>query len=84
MNTGEWKHREYKEKITDLSYDTDYRSKEIDLSQVEKNRQNYLHQAKIAASELQKEKDIIYTADDREVEELKYFYYVHSTQKRAS
>jgi hypothetical protein len=83
-NTGEWKHREFKEKTVDFSYSSDYRSKEIDLSQLQEAREQYLHQAEKTASELKREKDPIYTDDDREVEELKYFYYIHSAQERAS
>jgi hypothetical protein len=83
MKTGEWKHRECKEKISDFSYRSCFSSKEVDFSQIEKMREQYLYQAKIAASELQKEKGPGFVKDEREFEELKYFYYVYSVQEKA-
>jgi selenocysteine lyase/cysteine desulfurase len=77
METGEWIHTDFKEKYPDFSVTSDFKTKRIDLSDLENLRGSYFEKAKAAAKELEHSPDIPFHEDEEEVEKLKNFYYFY-------
>ncbi len=75
--TGEWKHIEFNEEGTNFSIDADFRPKIVELLKLQELRDLYIKKAEEIALELKKEEDVIFARDSDEVEEIKFFEYIH-------
>jgi len=75
MQTGEWIHTDFRVKYPDFSVTSDFKTKQIDLSELEDLRKTYFERAQAAAKELEYSPDIPFHEDKEEVEKLKNFYY---------
>ena len=76
--TGEWRHLDFKEKKVELSLENDFRTRSADLSRKASLRAGYLREARRLAGRLEKERAPVYRKDGAEIEDLKYFHYIHS------
>ena len=77
MEKAEWIHLGFEEEVPEFSVDNSFEPTQIDTSEIPVLRESYLTEAAALAEELAKEKDTHFIEDDREIEELKSFYYVH-------
>jgi len=75
--TGEWRHLGFKEKGPELSLENDFRTRSVDLSRKASFRAAYFREARRLASRLGKTPPLEFRKDSAEIEDLKYFYYVH-------
>jgi len=75
--TGEWRHLGFKEKGPELSLENDFRTRSVDLSRKASFRAAYFREARRLASRLEKTPPLEFRKDSAEIEDLKYFYYVH-------
>jgi selenocysteine lyase/cysteine desulfurase len=77
IKTDEWNHKDFKEKLPVLSFEYDYNIERIDLSNLNKQREAYLSDAKNIAESIKKDfkEELIKGLDDDE--ELKYFHSIN-------
>ena len=75
--TGEWRHLSFREKKTDLSLENDFRTRAINLCRKASFRAAYFREAHRLARRLEKTAASEFRKDPAEIEELKYFHYVH-------
>lgn len=78
--TGEWKYIGFKEKEIDFSIDENFVLKTVKLSKLQILRVSYIKKAEELAVELKKEKEVIFVRDTDEVEEIKFFDYIHRAE----
>ena len=76
--TGEWRHLDFREEKTELSLENNFRTQSVDLSRKASFRAAYLREARRLAGRLEKEAPPEFRKDQAEIEDLKYFDYVHS------
>lgn len=76
LNSGEWIYKGFQEKVVNLSLDNEFETKAIEPGMAMDLRAQYLKKARQLALELDLDKEIQYTEDEQEIEDLKYFYYV--------
>ncbi|MFW6131798.1 MAG: aminotransferase class V-fold PLP-dependent enzyme [Candidatus Aminicenantaceae bacterium] len=81
MRTAQWKCIGFQEEVPVFSIDNDFNFKKIDLSRIENHRKFYLQQAQSIVNDLKKEKNLAFFQDEREIEELKFFYYINRDQE---
>ena len=77
MATAEWKYIGFEEKIPEFSVYNDFAPKTVNIEDLPKLRESYLNQADQIASELEKHEEMSFTQDEKDIEELKSFYYIH-------
>jgi hypothetical protein len=77
MRTAEWKHIGFEERVLEFSIDNDFVPKSIHLEDLPRLRKSYLDQARQISSELEKQGKRPYVQDEKNIEELKSFYYIH-------
>lgn len=77
MATAEWKYIGFEEKIPEFSVYNDFAPKTVNIEDLPKLRESYLNQADQIASELEKHEERSFTQDEKDIEELKSFYYIH-------
>jgi selenocysteine lyase/cysteine desulfurase len=75
--TGEWRHIGFREKNPELSLDSDFRTRAVNLSKKASFRVAYFRDARRLAGQLEKAVPLGFRVDPAEIEDLKYFYYVH-------
>jgi selenocysteine lyase/cysteine desulfurase len=75
--TGEWRHLGFQEKKPDLSLENNFRTRSADLSRKASFRATYFREAHRLASQLEKAAPMEFRKDPGEIEDLKYFYYIH-------
>jgi selenocysteine lyase/cysteine desulfurase len=75
--TGEWRHLGFQENEINLSLETDFRARTVDLSKKASLRVAYLQEARRLAGALEKAAPLEFREDPEEIEVLKSFYYVH-------
>jgi selenocysteine lyase/cysteine desulfurase len=75
--TGEWRHLRYREKKPALSLESDFLTPSADLSHKVAFRAAYFREARRLAGARQKAAALEFRKDPAEIEELKYFYYIH-------
>jgi selenocysteine lyase/cysteine desulfurase len=80
MNTAEWKFIGFEPDLPRLSINEMFDGKTIKLSKLPKLRKLYLKQAHELVKRLKKNIESPYTIDNKELEEIKYFYYYHKTK----
>lgn len=80
-HTADWKHKNYVHTLKDISIETDFNIESIKYADIEKLREEYLKKAKEASEHIEPlyKKDFI--RDERNIEELKYFYYCLETNQ---
>jgi len=79
MQRGEWNYSSFEEQVPEFSVDNNFRSKKIPLANIPALRRSYIRQAEAIAAELQDQGRINFIQDEKEIEELKLFYYAHKT-----
>jgi selenocysteine lyase/cysteine desulfurase len=79
MKTAEWKYIGFSEKISNVSIDNTFQPKNINVKKLNNLRKSYLKQAEKIAGEFQQHTKKSYIRDNGDIEELKYFYYLHIT-----
>jgi selenocysteine lyase/cysteine desulfurase len=79
--TGEWRHRDFNEKKDDLSLETSFRTRSVDLSRKASFRAVYLREARRLAGRMEKRAPLEFRKDRAEIEDLKYFRYIHSPDR---
>jgi selenocysteine lyase/cysteine desulfurase len=74
-HTADWKHKNYVHTFKEISIETDFNIESIKYAEIEKLREGYLYTAKEVSEHIAPlyKKDFI--KDERNIEELKYFYY---------
>jgi selenocysteine lyase/cysteine desulfurase len=77
MRTAEWKHIGFEETTPEFSIDNDFAPKSVNIDDLPRLRESYLDQAREIASELEKQGELHYVQDEKDIEELKSFYYIH-------
>ena len=77
MKTAEWKHIGFEETAPEFSIDSDFAPKSVNLEDLPRLRKSYLDEAGQIALELEKQGGIPYAQDEKDIEELKSFYYIH-------
>jgi len=80
FKTGEWKHIHSSEEDTHFSINESFSPKELELSEVPTLRTKYLKAAKETAEGLQKEKTSVFFRDKDEIEDMKFFNYIHKSE----
>jgi hypothetical protein len=63
--------------VLEFSIDNDFVPKSIHLEDLPRLRKSYLDQARQISSELEKQGKRPYVQDEKNIEELKSFYYIH-------
>jgi selenocysteine lyase/cysteine desulfurase len=76
--TGEWRHIGFQENKTELSLENDFCTRAVDLSRKASFRSAYFHEARRQAGRLEKAVPLEFRKDPAEIEDLKYFHYIHS------
>jgi hypothetical protein len=76
--SGEWRHLRFREKKPVLSLESDFRTASADLSRKMAFRAAYFREARRLASQFGGAAQMSFRKDATEVEDLKYFYYIHS------
>lgn len=76
--TGEWRHLGFQEIRPDLSLESDFRTRATDLSRKAAFRAAYFRQALRLAKQFGEAAPMEFRKDATEIENLKYFYYIHS------
>ena len=79
MKTAEWKYIGFKDKLPLLSLDKTLQPKKIKLYELPALRASYFKQAVTVAREIKKHARTSFGKDEKEIEELKYFYYLYKT-----
>jgi selenocysteine lyase/cysteine desulfurase len=77
MEKAEWTHRGFEENIPEFSVDQSFEPARVSTAEIPGLRESYLKEAEALAKELEQEKGSPFIEDEREIEELKTFYYVH-------
>ncbi len=77
MSTAEWIYKGFEEKIPEFSIENDFAPKHMNLTDLPKLRASYLTQAKKIVSELETQEEMSFVQDDKDIEELKSFYYIN-------
>ncbi len=74
-HNADWKYINYVNKLKEIGIETDFKTESIDYAEIEKLREGYFKTAKEVTENIDPvyKKDFI--KDDRNIEELKYFYY---------
>jgi selenocysteine lyase/cysteine desulfurase len=75
INTAEWKYIGFEDKLPILSINENFKTKKINLLKLPEMRNFYIEEAKKIAIELKKEFNNSYYEDEKDIEEIKYFYY---------
>jgi len=80
-HTADWKHKNYVHTFKKISIETDFNIESIKYAEIEKLREEYLKTAKEVSEHIAPlyKKDFI--KDERNIEELKYFYYCLETNE---
>jgi selenocysteine lyase/cysteine desulfurase len=76
--TGEWRHRAFQEKKPRFSLDNTFRTRKTDLSRKASFRAAYFRDAQRLAKQFEEAAPMEFRKDAPEIENLKYFYYIHS------
>jgi selenocysteine lyase/cysteine desulfurase len=76
--TGEWRHLEFQEERPNLSLENDFRTRAADLSKKAAFRAAYFRHAIRLAKQFGEAGPMKFRKDAAEIENLKYFYYIHS------
>jgi selenocysteine lyase/cysteine desulfurase len=76
--TGEWRYFGFKEKKSALSLENLFRTRSVDLLRKASFRAAYLREARRLAGRLEEKRAPQFCKDPAEIEDLKYFHYVHS------
>jgi len=76
--TGEWRHLEFHEERPNLSLESDFRTRAADLSKKAAFRAAYFRHAIRLAKQFGEAGPMKFRKDAAEIENLKYFYYIHS------
>jgi len=79
IKTGEWKHLNSKEHDVVFSIESDFSPQTLELSKLAPLRSFYLQEAERIALELESEKSPSYIRDELDIEEIKFFNYIHKT-----
>lgn len=77
MSTAEWIYKGFEEKIPEFSIENDFVPKHMNLTDLPKLRASYLTQAEQIASELETQEQGSFVQDDKDIEEMKSFYYIY-------
>jgi hypothetical protein len=77
MRTAEWNHIGFQEKTQKFSIDLNFAPKSICLEGLPDLRKSYLDQARQIATELKEQGEVPFVEDEKDIEELKSFYYIH-------
>jgi selenocysteine lyase/cysteine desulfurase len=77
MGTAEWKHIGFEEKTPEFTVDNDFAPKEVHPEDIPDLRESYLSQAEQIASDLEEKKEMSFVQDEKDIEQLKSFYYIH-------
>jgi selenocysteine lyase/cysteine desulfurase len=77
MRTAEWKYMGFEERIPKFSVDNDFAPKSVNMKGLPCLRESYFDQARKIVSELEKQEEMPFVQDEKGVEELKSFYYIH-------
>jgi selenocysteine lyase/cysteine desulfurase len=78
--TGEWRKLGFRQKEPELSMDSAFRTRRTDLSRKASFRAAYFREARRLAGRLERSGPLEFRTDRAEIEDLKYFYYVHAVQ----
>lgn len=79
IKTGKWKFIGSKDKEPKFSISNNFKPKNIKPSEIPKARESYLTKAGEIAKELKKQGNKCYLTDEKELEEIKKFYYIYKT-----
>ncbi len=77
--TGEWTYRGFEERGPDLSLNADFREPAVDRSRLKSLRASYFEAARKRAGRSEPAEEPDFRRDSADLEELKYFYYIHSS-----
>jgi selenocysteine lyase/cysteine desulfurase len=77
MARAEWTHKDFAEKIPVFSVDSQFEPEKISLSAIPRLRESYFQQAEAITKKLEQEKDMPFAEDERDIEDMKSFYYIH-------
>jgi selenocysteine lyase/cysteine desulfurase len=77
LKTGEWRHLQATEHDVVFSIDTDFSPQTVKLSKLALHRSFYFKKAERVAAALGKKKTPVFTQDEDEVEDIKFFDYAH-------
>lgn len=75
INTAEWKYIGFEDKLPILSINENFKTKKINLLKLPEMRNFYIEEAEKIAIELKKDFNNSYYEDEKDIEEIKYFYY---------
>ena len=82
MYSGEWRYTGYGEEVPHLSLDSSFASQEINRADLVELRESYFRQAHQCIEELQAQGPQTFPKDEKNIEQLKYFYYTHVNRTR--
>jgi selenocysteine lyase/cysteine desulfurase len=77
MRTAEWNYIGFQEKTQKFSIDLNFAPKSVCLEDLPGLRKSYLDQARQIATELEEQGEAPFVEDEKDIEELKSFYYIH-------
>ncbi|MBN1971867.1 MAG: aminotransferase class V-fold PLP-dependent enzyme [Candidatus Delongbacteria bacterium] len=76
FSTGDWIYKGWKEKKMEISLDFDFGFEKIEQNNLHKIREDYFEEAyKFLKENLNDNDNVVYKDDEKELEELKFFYY---------
>jgi selenocysteine lyase/cysteine desulfurase len=77
IRTGEWTHIGFEPKEPEFRLESDFGTASADLSKIKTVRARYFREALKIGRALEKQDDIGFVEDSKDIENLKYFYYTH-------
>lgn len=76
MATAEWRYVDFQEPELIFSLDNNFAAKEIDITRIDQIRKSYFLEAERQVKKLKKTPEVDYHIDKKEIESIKFFYYV--------
>lgn len=75
IQTGEWSYDGFQEEKVELGVENEFQTERLDLKRIDRIRESYFYQAEKRVEDLRTQEPMTFIQDEKEIEELKAFYY---------
>ncbi|MFW6136474.1 MAG: hypothetical protein ACOC5U_00215, partial [Candidatus Aminicenantaceae bacterium] len=82
METGEWSHAAFQDQPPVFSLDYDFKPDAVRPDQIPELRSRCLAEAQRLAAQVKSEPGPAFTRDSEDIEDMKYFYYIHKKSEK--
>jgi len=77
MAKAEWSHKDFVEEPPEFSVDCHFEPQKISPSAISRLRKSCFREAEVLAKKLRQEEDMPFVEDEKDIEDMKSFYYIH-------